>query len=537
MVSMRVFLAAALLLVWVGCEAGPATPGRPGSPAEAGPLVASAQEQYLAGNYLTASDLFAQAWRADGESFEAAEGLVRSSEAMGEVGTLAQQLWSEARSQPPTATREYATGLTQMLMAKFEVAQRHLNAALELAPGSPWVFYARGELFRAVGADEAARNDFQAVLHREREHGAALAALAILAFRHDHDEDEATRLLLEAVKHFRPLERSQQIAAHVFLGRLYARHRDHTAALEQFHSARRLDPATTYSLVNLGSFLARIGRTQEAEREWDATLRELGADSPTGLDILRTRRERAGDLIDLTHVLGAAPSADYEALIGHVGSPRRLPSLLVDDVLRPYIPPARDVLIDAGEDLDADGQRERLVVDAEQSDAAFPDQFLIRNAVLRLFSVDRTEPYVFPTEFDHFYKLLVRDLDGDGSKEILLAGFRGTNRLTVAVLARGGRGYSPVLMVEVRCSTPWAGCLVTDLDGDGSREMLFISGEDGWVDIYRWRNSQAKPRANAKFPQFYVAFLRRWGSASSTVLSERPGLAEKIKEARSYRSQ
>jgi tetratricopeptide (TPR) repeat protein len=359
-----------------------------------------------------------------------------------------------------------------------------------------------------------------------------------MAFRGERGEAEAVRLLDQAVGNFRPLERQQEVAAYVFLGRLYARRRRFDEALARFRAARGLDPAATYALVDLGAFLADLGRSEEAEREWEATVRELGAASPTGLEVLRARRKRAGDLIDLTHLLGPASLREYESLVAHVGSARRLPALPVDKVLEPYIPLFREVLIDVSEDLDGDEQRERLVLDAVQTDEAFPDQFLVSGAVLRLFTLGRTDPYIFPTRFQHFHKLLVRDLDGDGYKEVILAGFREANLLTVVVLARmpaevAGTGYSLALVVSVRCSAPWAGCLVTDLDGDGARETLFISGEDGWVDIYRWQQSQAR-LANPDFPRFYTAFLERWSEMSPAALSERPALAEKLRLARSY---
>ena len=534
-VFLRALLAVALAAGLMGCEAALRGPGgaRPGaSPTEA---LAEAQEQFLAGNYLSASELFARAWDADPGSFAAVEGMVRCYEAMGEVTTLVHRLWSQARSSPPSAALEYGLGLTQLLQAKFREAQSHLNAALSLAPGNPWVLYARGELFRAVGSDDAARSDFEEVLRREPQHAAALTALAMLAYRRDGNEAEAIRLLEEAVANFRPLERAQQVSAYVFLGRLYASRQQYDQALERFRAARELDVATTYALVNLGAFLADVGRTEEAQQEWDATVRELGADSPAGLDVLRARRRRAGDLVDLTHILGVAPPADYEALLAHVGSPRRLPALTVDEVLRPFIPPFRDLLFDISEDLDGDGRRERLLLDATQSDQAFPDQFLVTGAVVRLFSADRDDPYVLPTRYEHLHRLVVRDLDGDGKKEVLVVGVRETNKLTVAVLAKLPMGHGLSLMVSLVCSTPWAGCLVTDLDEDGSREMLFISGEDGWVDIYRWRESQPIP-ANADFPEFYQAFLARWAQAPEQELTRRPGLLEKIRLARTYRS-
>ena len=525
-------IAAASLL---GCEATPAGPQvrGPASP-EPKALLLRAQEEFLAGNYLSASELYRRAWAQEEGSFEAMEGLVRGYEAMGEVRTLVQRLWSLARSSPSKATLEYGLGLTQLIQGKFEQAQSRLNRALGLAPENPWVLYARGELFRAVGSDEAARSDFQRVLRQDPQHGPALAALAILAYRRDRDQDQARQLLEQAVTRFRPVERMQQVAAYVFLGRLYASARQYDEALERFRAARRLDVAATYALVDLGGFLADLGRGEEAEGEWQATLGELGADSPTGLDILRLRRRRAGDLVDLTHVLGSAPPSQYQTLLAQVGSPRKLPTLKVDPVLAPYIPPFREVLIDTYEDLDGDGQRERLVVDAVQTDRAFPDQFLVAEPVVRLFSAERSDPYVLPTRYEHLYKFLVRDLDGDGFKEVLVAGFRETNKLTVAVVSKLPTGYGLSLMVSVVCSTPWAGALVTDLDGDGSREMLFISGEDGWVDIYRWRRS-LPALANAEFPEFYQAFLARWSGAPDRELDRRPGLRGRIRRARTYR--
>ncbi len=535
MVSLPAVMAVALAAGLMGCEAAPTAPGAGGPASPPTEVLAAAQEQFLAGNYLSASELFARAWDADQGSFAAVEGMVRCYEAMGEVRTLVHRLWSQARSSPPSATLEYGQGLTQLRQAKFQEAQRHLNAALRLAPGNPWVLYARGELFRAVGSNDAARTDFQEVLRREPRHAPALTSLAMLAYQRDGNETEAIRLLEEAVTNFRPLERPQQVDAYVSLGRLYASRQQYDQALEHFRTARELDLAATYALVNLGAFLADLGRTEEAQQEWDATVEQLGADSPTGLDVLRARGRRAGDLVDLTHILGVAPPAEYQALLAHVGSPRRLPSLTVDEVLRPFIPPFRDLLFDISQDLDGDGRRERLLLDARQSDRAFPDQFLVTEAVLRLFSADRHDPYVLPTRYEHLYKLVVRDLDGDGKKEVLVVGIRETNKLTVAVLASLPTGYGLSLMVSLVCSTPWAGCLVTDLDGDGSREMLFISGEDGWVDIYRWRGSRPVP-ANADFPEFYQAFLARWSQVGAQELAWRPGLLEKVRRARAYRS-
>jgi len=534
-VLLRVLVVVGLAVGVVGCESAPTTGGGAASRVSSKEVLAQAQEQFVAGNYTSANELFERVWKADDRSFEAVEGMVRCYEAMGEVRTLVHRFWSQARSSPQSATLEYGLGLGLLLESKFEEASRRLNNALELAPGNPWVLYARGELFRAVGSDEAARKDLEAVIRRQPRHGPALTSLAILKYRRDKNDAEVIELLKQAVTSFRPIERAQQVAAYVFLGRLYASRRQYEQALEQFRTARNLDLATTYTLVNVGAFLADLGRTEEADREWDATVRESGADSPTGLDVLRARRRRAGDLVDVTHLLAGAPVSDYETLIAHIGSPRRLPSLPVDEVLRPYIPPFHDLLIDVSDDLDGDGKRERLLLDAIQSDKAFPDQFLVSDAVVRLFSADGGDPYVLPTRFEHFYKLLVRDLDGDGRKEVLVVGIRETNKLVVSVLAELPVGYGLSLVGSVVCSNPWAGCLVTDLDGDGRREMLFISGEDGWVDIYRWQRSRPTP-ANADFPEFYQAFLARWGRTPAQELARRPGLARKIRLARAYRS-
>jgi hypothetical protein len=66
--------------------------------------------------------------------------------------------------------------------------------------------------------------------------------------------------------------------------------------------------------------------------------------------------------------------------------------------------------------------------------------------------------------------------------------------------------------------------------------MLFISGEDGWVDIYRW--SQSKPAlADAAFPQFYQAYLARWSAASPEELARRPEVGERVRQARAFRRQ
>jgi tetratricopeptide (TPR) repeat protein len=539
-----------LVLVLWGCEAaagkptpaaGKPTPAggktpsaRPG--AEAKPTLAQAEQEFLAGNYLRAHDLFAQVWRKEADNFAAVDGLVRCSEMMGETRALVEQLYSQSRSSPPAAAREYALGLTELFESKFEQALGHLNAALALAPDNPWVLYARGELFRAVGSDAEAEDDLRAVLRRNPNHGPALAGLAMLAYRRDQKTTEAVSLLEQALPKFRPVERSQQVAAYIFLGRLYGGEGRNDDAVKQFRAARQLDVAGTYALVNLGSFLTDHGRTQEAETEWDSTVRELGADSPTGLDILRTRRQRAGDLVDLTHLLGLASDADYQTLLAHVGSPRRLATRTIDEVLQPFIPLLREVFFDSGEDLDGDGQRERLILDAVQSNQAFPDQFLVTDAVLRIFSADGSDPYILPTHFEHFLKLLVRDLDGDGRKEVLLVGIRETNKLTVAVVAKLPVGYGLVLTVSVVASTPWAGCLISDLDGDGAREMLFISGEEGWVDLYRWRASRPT-LADADFPQFYQAFLTRWSAASPEELARLPQVVEKLRQARAFRRQ
>jgi tetratricopeptide (TPR) repeat protein len=524
-----------LLGLW-GCQEPSVKPGLSAASADAKPTLAQAEQEFLAGHYGRARDLFAQVWAKQAGDFAAVDGLVRSCEMMGETRTLVQQLYGQSRSSPSAPTREYALGLTQLFEGKFEQALGHLNTALALTPDNPWVLYARGELFRAVGSDAEAEDDLRAVLRRNPNHGPALAALAMLTYRRDPKSPEAVTLLEQALPKFRPLERSQQVAAYVLLGRLYGGEGKDDDAVKQFQAARRLDVAATYALVNLGAFLADQGRTEEAEAEWDATVRELGADSPTGLDILRLRRQRAGDLVDLTHLLGLAPGADYQALLAHVGSPHRLPTRTIEEVLQPFLPPFREVFMDMAEDLDGDGQRERLILDAVQSDQDFRDQFLLKDAVLRLFSVDRTDPYVLPTHFEHFLRLLVRDLDGDGRKEVLLVGIRETNKLTVAVLGKVPMGYGLVLTVSVVASTPWAGCLISDIDGDGAREMLFISGEEGWADIYRWRRSQPI-LADADFPQFYQAFLARWSAASPQELAGRPGVAEKIRQARAFRRQ
>jgi len=542
-VAVRLPAVMCVVLLLFGCAGGaetagvtrsaPAPPAPKPAPSRPRDLLGKGEAEFLSGNYRAARDFFARAWSADRSNFEAADGLVRSYEGMGELRTLAQDLWSRARIGEEYASLEYAQGLTQLLLGKFEAAQRHFNRAVDLAPGNPWVHYARAELFQAVGSDDAARDDFRRVLRRDAKHGPALAALAMLALRQDGDEEKAVELLEQAVGHFRPMQRHQQVAARVLLGRLYAGRRQTDEALEQFKSARDLDVAATYSLINIGSFLLELGKNKAALEEWDATVDELGADSPTGLDVLRARRRRAGDLLDLTHLLGANPAADYDALIAHIGTPRRLAARPVDDVLLPYIPSFSDVLLDGREDLDGDGRLERLVLDAVQTDEPIPDRFLVSDAVLRIFTDDRDQPYIFPTGFDHFHTMVVQDLDGDGTKEVILAGVRDTNSLKVMVISRLPVGYGSMLMVSVLCSVPWAGCLVTDLDGDDSRELLFADGRDGWVDIYRWKEGRPV-LANGEFPEFYVAYVKRWSSADPQQLARDPGIAVKLRKARAY---
>ncbi len=65
MVSLPAVIAVALAAGLMGCQVAPTAPGAGGPASPPTEVLAAAQEQFLAGNYLSASELFARAWDAD----------------------------------------------------------------------------------------------------------------------------------------------------------------------------------------------------------------------------------------------------------------------------------------------------------------------------------------------------------------------------------------------------------------------------------------------------------------------------------------
>jgi len=147
---------------------------------------------------------------------------------------------------------------------------------------------------------------------------------------------------------------------------------------------------------------------------------------------------------------------------------------------------AKEILVG---DIDGDGRDELYVAVEAKTEGSGAATRIVDPVEIRRFDAD-TDPKarnVVATLDDRLTRFLTAgDVDGDGNKEIVAAGFKSG----LWLLRPGGdpKGAWQIQQIDRNSSGFEHAALLTDLDGDGSDELYVASDDQGEVRRYVWHN-------------------------------------------------
>jgi hypothetical protein len=147
---------------------------------------------------------------------------------------------------------------------------------------------------------------------------------------------------------------------------------------------------------------------------------------------------------------------------------------------------AKEILV---RDIDGDGRDELYVAVEAKTEGSGPATRIVEPVEILRFDAD-TDPKarnVVATLDDRFTRFLTAgDVDGDGNKEIVAAGFK--SGLWLLRPGPDPKGAWQIQQIDRNSSGFEHAALLTDLDGDRSDELYVASDDQGEVRRYVWHN-------------------------------------------------
>lgn len=147
---------------------------------------------------------------------------------------------------------------------------------------------------------------------------------------------------------------------------------------------------------------------------------------------------------------------------------------------------AKEILV---RDIDGDGRDELYVAVEATTEGSGPATRIVEPVEILRFDAD-TDPRarnVVATLDDRFTRFLTAgDVDGDGKKEVVAAGFK--SGLWLLRPGADPKGAWQIQQIDRNSSGFEHAALLTDLDGDGSDELYVASDDQGEVRRYVWHN-------------------------------------------------
>ncbi len=167
----------------------------------------------------------------------------------------------------PKARKELEAGLEALKTEQLEIAQKHLERALKLAPGNPDVNYLAGVLYLKLNDGAKAKSHLEKAVQLQPDHYQALAALGILLLR-ERDYPGVIRTLEQALA-LNP----QSWDGHNAIARAYWAEGEYEKT--RAHAGRALElgePRAPDLRILLALALAKLGEREKAAGELELFL-------------------------------------------------------------------------------------------------------------------------------------------------------------------------------------------------------------------------------------------------------------------------
>ena len=560
-------------LVLAGCEGGPdvsptysqglsesreprTTSRTPVAPVPKKPpssLTEQADQLYLAGKYQKAYDLYRKAIIARSSDLDAHDGLSRC-EAVLRTHTPDGQFpgcqfyENRLKSHPTDGYLLYGAARMYLTSGDRQLASATAYRSLRYRKDLPRSYYliALMQLSDSVPRIKSASRAFTQALERDPQYGPAYYQLARLEAGFHRHPSKAKDLCQKALKYLRPVEEDIRCETQILLGALYSAEGNNVSALEVFRQALDEHGVEVYQRADIGLLLSRMGRTDEARREWKKVIDAFGLADPTGIKAYRQLHGIQPGSVDLSAFLPrSATKGDYRDLVFNLAQKVTVRRVAVPIEIKAALEEYRTPVLYRTVDLDGNGTKEAIVVEVrptQEIGEGWTGRHLPR--VKKPWRLASPTLYVFTdragiigeyhSRMDHFHQVDVVDFDGDCVSEIVLTEFGGGNLLNVIVLVKRERRYLPALVCPVECSDDSCGVLIADLDGDGRRELMTVGSDPPWTDVYRYTTDGTFAECQKDFPKFYRDYVDRHQNLPQKVLESYPQMTVRLARARAF---
>jgi len=556
-------LAALMLLILAGCEGGgggvaggsrtvkpepvarykpapivtpkPDPPPKPVQPTSV--AVKNADDVFLAGKIDQARDLYRKRVLLNGNDLDAHDGFIRCSMKLGKLKDALR--WYEDRLNTHVSASPawgYGASRAMLMSGDFEQSSELAYSSLRRDRSMGRLYYLLGLKYRTQAAPEykTASNAFKKAIRFDRNYGASYYQLAYLEAYWQGDLAEAKRLSAKALSLLRPVEQEERFLSHELYGRLLVGEKDYKGALAQFEKARELGGSRIYKRNNIGRLYELMGEREKAIAEWRSVQKRFGLAHPTGLSAyVSARRLQSKLALDFTNFLPGGTERNYASLVSYLLKPKSARAVPAPANLARWLDELKTTVLLRETDLDGDGKLETVIVQVRQKWDADVKRYYLGDAALYVFTQQGGMPGFYKSAFDHFRDVHTIDLNADGKKELVFSAFSSPNILNVLVFTRARTGrYINVFTQTVKCSIGACGVLVDDLDGDGTVELVSISGDDLWTTVYRWDKDGTFSDASVDFPVFYRDYVKQYEKYTPQQLQRWPMVAPHLERAR-----
>jgi len=214
----------------------------------------------------------------------------------------------------PKARKELEAGLEALKTGHLEIAQKHLERALKLAPGNPDVNYLVGVLYLKLNEEVKAKRHLEKAVQLQPDHYQALAALGILLL-HERDYPAVIRTLEQAL-----VLNPQSWDGHNAIARAYWAEGQYEKSGAHARRALELgEPRAPDLRILLALTLAKLGEREKAASELELFLQRYPDHRAAGnaqrfLAQVRERLDAAVPAVPADLVQTPTPAAAMPAL-------------------------------------------------------------------------------------------------------------------------------------------------------------------------------------------------------------------------------
>ena len=505
-----------------------------------------ADRLYLAGEYAKAYDLYVRSIRTRSSELDAHDGLSRCAAELKRYNEGCGVYEKMLRGNPNEPFVLYGAARMYLTTGDRQLASSTAYRSVRFNPNLSRSYYliALMQTTDSMPRLDSAKRAFEQALEREADYGPAYYQLALLEVGNGGSRSRAKAMASKALETLRPVEKTVRSETRVLLGALCAADQDYGKALEVFRQGLAEEGPSFYEKADVGLLLQRMGKPEEARQEWNKVIEAYGLAHPTGIAAYRELfKYQTGNLDCSAFLPRGASRADYRDLVFYLGKAGVVKGVTVPKELQAAMDEYRTPVFYEKVDLDGDGKEESIAVDARptldmgqewkgQNLPRLEKHWRLANPNLYVFSDRGGLIGSYASHMDHFYRADAVDFNNDGKKEIILTEFEGGNLMNLVVLVKRDVQYHPALVCRVECAEAPCGVLVADLDGDGRRELMTVSGSPLWVDLYRLGPEGTFVQCQSDFPHFYRDYLARYGKTNEGTLGTSPLLREHLARAR-----